>query len=289
MTLTLDTLRVVSGDPEPVSERQPLTVNVVCNTDNSILQEQVKSALKRGLPPIDPIEPHDRIAVICGGGPSLNVREVAMWQIARGADVFALNGACKALNEVGCLPTYQVLLDPRAQNVMLKGLSRSYLLASQCAPEMFDAIPENCDIGLFHCAGSAAGLVNGTLIGGSVTVGLSAINLAFTLGYREIHLYGYDSSCAQGKHHAYPQEQNDQEARRINVQVQDENGEWREFQTSIAMAKQAELFPKTAEMVINAGAILAVHGEGMVPTIWRRLVAEHNRKQAAMPILDAAE
>lgn len=331
-TLSLATLQIggaeqsVASGLEPIQftglpdDEQPLEINVVCNTDAERLHDNVRLALKRGIPAIEPIEPHGRVAVICGGGPSLAglSREVGMWQLARGADVFALNGACGHLNDIGVLPTFQIILDPRVENTKLKGMARSYLLASQCAPEMFEAVAgygttdeyagDPIDIGLFHSAGSAAGIATGTLIGGDITVGLSALNLVYTLGYRELHLYGYDSSCADddGRHHAYRQDQTPQEERRIKVKVRDENDVWREFTTSMCMAKQAELFPKAAELLINAGASIAVHGDGLIPTIWRKLVADHNlnrimaeqaqsarhereTKQAAMPILDAAE
>jgi hypothetical protein len=171
------------------------------------------------------------------------------------------------------LPTYQVLVDPRPGNVELIGLAREYLLASQCHPSLFDAVPAH-KTGLFHMVGSAMGLVNGTMIGGDVTVGLVTPNLAFTLGYREIHLYGYDSSYAEGDHHAYVQAQTDQESKTLEVFTKDHEGTPQRFVTNFAMAKQAELFPKTAALLCESGAALLVHGTGLLPAIAQSML--HN-------------
>jgi hypothetical protein len=244
----------------------PLQINVTCNTSGDITREHVKANSARPIPVVTVLEENTRHAVIVGGGPSLktNWTEILGW-IARGADVFALNGAAEFLNDRGVLPTYQVVVDPRETNVSLVGLARSYLIASQCHPAVFEVAPAH-RVGLFHMYGSANGLVDGTLIGGDVTVGLVAPNLAYTLGYRQIHLYGYDSSYADGEHHAYPQDQSEQESKRLEV-FTIVNGEKQPFTTNFAMAKQAELFPKTMQTLCEAGAVITVHGTGLIPSI----------------------
>jgi hypothetical protein len=252
----------------------PLDIRVTCNTNGSITREQVKANSERELRWITVLDANPRKCVIVGGGPSLkgNWPEILML-IAQGADVFALNGACSFMNDRGVLPTYQVLVDPRPGNVELIGLAREYLLASQCHPSLFDAVPAH-KTGLFHMVGSAMGLVNGTMIGGDVTVGLVTPNLAFTLGYREIHLYGYDSSYAEGDHHAYVQAQTDQESKTLEVFTKDHEGTPQRFVTNFAMAKQAELFPKTAALLCESGAALLVHGTGLLPAIAQSML--HN-------------
>jgi hypothetical protein len=91
--------------------------------------------------------------------------------------------------------------------------------------------------------------------------------LVHTLGFREQHLYGYDSSYEEGEHHAYPQEQTDQEQRTLEVYAKGPDGEMKKFITNFAMAKQAELFPKTVEVLVEAGTKVMVHGTGLIPTI----------------------
>lgn len=248
----------------------PLNLKVCCNTNGDKTRANVKSASERGLGVVGVLEPNDRIAIIVGGGPSLktNWTEIFYW-ISRGADIFALNGTARFFNDRCILPTYQVIMDPRAANVSMLGKAKEHLVASQCDPAVFDALPAD-HTGLFHVIGSCIengkSIVNGTLIGGNVTVGLVAMNLAYTLGYREMHLYGYDSSYAEDEHHAYDQDQTDQEKKIIQVYA-DVNGEMVPFTTNFAMAKQAELFPKTAEVLCEAGAVISVHGSGLLPTI----------------------
>lgn len=244
----------------------PLNVKVCCNTSGDKTRENVTSNSKRNLAWVKPLDEHKRIAVIVGGGPSLksNWTDMFYW-LSQGADIFALNGACKFLNDRGILPTYQVIVDPRPNQQDMIGFAKDYLFASQCDQGMFEAVPED-RTGLFHMAGSAMGLVNGTLVGGDVTVGLVTPNLAYTLGYRNMHLYGYDSSYEEGEHHAYPQNQTDQESRTIEVYTK--TGEQlNKFLTNLAMAKQAELFPKVAQMLCDAGAVLHVHGSGLLPSV----------------------
>jgi hypothetical protein len=244
----------------------PLQIKVCCNTDGDRTKEHVKSAAARNLAVVQALEPNARHAVIVGGGPSLkwNWTEIFYW-ISEGADIFALNGTAKFFNDRCILPTFQVMVDPREANVSMLGKAKEYLIASQCHPAVFDAVnPDNT--GLFHMVGSAQGLVDGTLIGGDITVGLVAPCLAYTLGYRSMHLYGYDSSYADGDHHAYNQDQTDQEQMTLEVFAQ-VDGRMVPFTTNYAMAKQAELFPRTAELLCNHGAVITVHGTGLLPTI----------------------
>lgn len=244
----------------------PLNLTVACNTNGEKTRENIKVNIERPLRWVEPLPENGRPCVIVGGGPSLkNLWGEILYFITQGADIFALNGAAKFLNDRHVLPTYQVIVDPRPDNVALIGQARQYLMASQCDPYVLAQVPDD-DTALFHMAGSAMGLVEGTLIGGDVTVGLVAPNLAYTLGYRTIHLYGYDSSHEEGEHHAYPQGQTDQESKTLEVYVESE-GEMKTFTTNFAMAKQAELFPKTAQMLCDNGAVLMVHGTGLLPTI----------------------
>jgi hypothetical protein len=279
---------VVSGLPPP--ELRPLAIDVRCNTGNDVMADNVRSAIARRLPEITVTPAHKGTAILVGGGPSLasQVLETRWWQL-QGAHLFALNGAAKFLNDAQIVPDFQVILDPRPQNVkFLECLVGQRLLASQCAPELFDAAVElgrgNTSPAVFHMAGSALSIVSrhSTCIGGDITVGLAAMNLAYTMGYREIRLYGYDSSfpaadLGVATHHAYPQDLSDQESKELDVQVYDETGALRAFRTNFAMAKQAELFPKAAEILVNADAALYVHGTGLLPTIANAL----KRNQAA--------
>ena len=254
------------GGAEMVPPLSPLDIKVSCNTNGEKTKENVLANLKRGLAQVEALPENNRHLVIVGGGPSLKTtwQEIFVW-ILNGADVMALNGAAKFLNDRGVLPTYQLVIDPR-DNSHLIGLTKDYLIGSQVDPVTLENLPQD-RTALVHMYGSANGLVNGTLIGGDVTAGLVAMCTGYTLGYRSLHLYGYDSSYEEGEHHAYPQEQTDQEQKRLEVYARDKDGVMQKFTTNYAMAKQAELFPKTVELLCNADCTMTVHGTGLIPTI----------------------
>jgi hypothetical protein len=94
------------------------------------------------------------------------------------------------------------------------------------------------------------------IVGGGTTVGLSAMVLAYVLGYRKLHLYGYDSSYRAEATHAYAQH----DPQRVDC-VATVAG--RKFRTSLAMAKQAELFPTLADSLIDLGCLITIRGDGL--------------------------
>jgi SAM-dependent methyltransferase len=96
------------------------------------------------------------------------------------------------------------------------------------------------------------------LVGGGTTVGLSAMVLAYVLGYRKIHLYGYDSSYREDRSHAYYQF-DPQSIPCVSTVA------GRSFHTSLAMAKQAELFPQLSDSLIDLGCLITLRGDGLLP------------------------
>jgi SAM-dependent methyltransferase len=96
-----------------------------------------------------------------------------------------------------------------------------------------------------------------TLIGGGTTVGLSAMVLAYAMGFRKLHLYGYDSSYRESRH-AYPQT----DPQNVDC-VATVAG--KSFHTSLAMARQAELFPELSDSLIDLGCVITIRGDGLLP------------------------
>jgi hypothetical protein len=132
------------------------------------------------------------------------------------------------------------------------------------------AVPSD-KIGLFHCIIDHIDEYlpqhkEATLVGGGVTSGLSAMSVAFVLGYRKLHLYGYDSSDRGGASHAYDQHETDAEKRRLTVWVNDKS-----FTTQFAMFKQAEGFPQFAQLLADQDCIITVHGDGLLPAVARSM------------------
>lgn len=210
---------------------------------------------------------HDGHAILVGGGPSLeaDLPEIR-WRVAQGQTVFALNGAAKYLHEHGIKADLGVVLDPRQNNVkFITPHAREWLIASQCHPDVVQAAAEGkMRLWHFFADGITDLLPKGrpaSLIGGGMTVGLTAMCLAYDMGYRQLHLYGYDSSNAGNAAHAYEQSETAPEARYLTVWC---NG--REFQCGPGMYAQANAFPDVANGLAGAGAVITVHGDGLLPT-----------------------
>lgn len=260
-------LGIITFDTEPSPGGfVPLNLNLSCNTNGDKTRENVRHALTLDLTVIRPKEASPYTAVLVGGGPSLqdDIEQIRLLQV-NGFHIFALNGSAKFLNEHSIVPDYQVIIDPRPENVSLLGEAFGYLIASQCDPALFDKVKDK-NTALFHLAGSAYDMVDDTVIGGNVTVGLTTMCLAFTMGYRSLHLYGYDSSFEDNQH-AYPQDRTDQEQVLLDVKAKDKFGEDQHFKTNYPMAKQADLFPGMVQMLTAESCKIFVHGKGLLPTI----------------------
>ncbi len=246
-----------------------MKIETTCNTSDEVLFSNIKiNSADDTVPWVKQTKAHDGHAVIVGGGASIRdwVDEIRMRQ-ENGQVIFALNGAAKWLKENGITAEFCVIVDARQSNIDFIGYADIHLLSSQCHPDLFDSdnslyitlwhqeYPDNMpefeaalpDTQPEHC-----------LIGGGTTVGLSALPLVYALGYRVMHLYGYDSSYADDKLHAY--EQNDPQ--RVNCEI---TVAGRKFNTTLAMARQAELFPQLSDSLIDLGCMITIRGDGLLP------------------------
>lgn len=257
-----------AGPPKGFVSSQIQEIRTGVNTPDEMIFAQIDINSARVLPWIEPREAHDRVAVIVGGGPSLK-KSLAMLRghAEAGHAIFALNNTAHFLGQHDVKPDAQIIIDPRPENLpFVEGRpAASYILASQCHPSLFEAL-EGEPVTVLQLA--IEGIYDhipktATVVAGTTTAGLYALNVAYTLGYREIHLYGYDSSDADdGEAHAYPQNETDPEKKRLEVWVAGKR-----FRSSFAMYKQAERFQGIAQMLAEAGATIHVHGDGLLPTI----------------------
>lgn len=245
-----------------------MKIEAYCNTPDEKLLENVSINSKRPLKWIVREEPNDLHAVIVGGAPSVSqwLDEIRIRQES-GQIIFALNGAAKFLRENGIIADYCVVIDARNFNTGFLNYAKTDLLASQCHPSMFELsktpvlwhqeypdLLDKFDACLPEDAPAHA------LIGGGTTVGLSAMALVYALGYRFMHLYGYDSSYREGSLHAYPQD----DPQRLICEA---TAFGKTFQTTIAMAKQADLFPALSNRLIDLGCEITIRGDGLLPWV----------------------
>ncbi len=241
-------------------------VVVTCNTPDDVLHENIRVNSRRDTEWLFARPAHDRIAVICGSGPSLKDNDD--WaRHGVDADVFALNGSAGYLSKCCVQPDYQVILDPQAATADLIGPAKAHLFASQVDPTCFDIVP-NAMLWHLQVEGIDDLLPSDhrqrdyTLIGGASSVGTTALIVAYALGYRTIHVYGVDSSYRDGKSHAFAQPMNDGEpCASVRFSGKD-------YITSLTMKLQAERFPYIARLLEREGCAVHVHGEGLLPDIW---------------------
>lgn len=259
------------SDQEQLSQ-----LNVVPNTGDVGLFSNIESSAKRGLRELEACVDQMPPAVIVGGGPSLNsTLESIRHMKACGATIFALNNAARFLYENGITADLQIILDAREANAEFldRRWAGEVLLCSQCHPALFDRAAEiGLPVRIWHPVMEGIEKYipheNPLLVGGGITVGLSGMCVVYTLGHRELHLFGCDSCHSEKLHHAYEQILNDQD------ELTEVAVEGRVFRCSVAMAAQAQHFQPVAEMLANLDCEITVHGDGLIPHIANRMTVE---------------
>lgn len=262
-----------------------MEIEVFCIAPNEELFSQIRENCAATRRWAKAIPAHDGAAVLVGGGPSLrkNLDGVRMRQ-EHGQKVFALNGACKFLNDNGITPDYQVLLDPQPLLIDYIGDAKEHLVASQCHPSILKALP-NATLWHLDVEGAKEQIPpfddDYCLVGGGITVGLSAMCVAYSMGYRAIHCYGYDSSYADdGQDHAYaaPADVGSKVVhKRLDHNTIVVTYAGKKFNTSLCLFQQAQTFQKTAGDLIELGCLITVNCDGLL----RSIVDENNRLTAA--------
>lgn len=238
-------------------------LSVISNTAKVEVHQNVRYACARDLPWLPLLDAHDKQAVIVAGGPS--VKETLPEILKRqqdGQTIVAVNGSARWLNGHGVVPDLHIIIDARPENAEFIADSKEHYLASQCAPEVFDRAK---NVTVFHMNTEGIESVipktkEAHLISSGSTVGLAAMAVMYCLGYRALHLHGFDSSY-DTSHHAYPQTQNDGDTL-VEVMV---NGE--KFKSAPWMVAQAQQFQELATQLANAGTVITVAGRGLLPFI----------------------
>ena len=262
----------IVGDFKVTPDTLNDAIPIKCNTDDDIVLDQVRSACERLLPWLNVSDPHGGTAVLVGGGPSVLAYLPTIKEQSKTATIFAFNGTMGLLCDHGIPVDQFVLLEAREESTRFldRGEAYNYLISSQCHPSAFTKV-RGKRVTLWHPHYAGVQEIIGdrecALIGGGSTVGLQALSIAFALGFRNIHLYGYDSSYSTGAGHAYPQPENDND-RADEVRV---NG--KTFLATNWMVRQAVEFQSAAQQLAEADTVVSVHGFGLLPEIAARMAA----------------
>jgi uncharacterized Rossmann fold enzyme len=244
---------------------------VFCNTSDEQIAANVRTNTSRDVPWLMQKPEHDGVAVIVGGGPSVADH---IYDIARlfggGAHVFAINNASRYLRYHGITPDWQVTCDAKKEtSTLVDPDARGHLFASQVDPETLAAAPNptlwHLETGDVEQHFPAERVKRGgyALIGGGASSGNSALCLAYCMGYRTIHVFGFDSSNRGEASHAYDQPMN------FGIPIVEVTWAGMTYQASVAMKAQAEKFMITGQALQQLGCAIHVHGDGLLPTMWR--------------------
>lgn len=249
---------------------KPLTLDVTLFNVPEGIPAYIERNIARGLEEFKPaLCVNDGTFVICGAGPSLakfakEIRE----ERERGRPICAAKGAHDWLCENDLHPDLFVSIEPRDRRNNLKCDSDRtiYLLASRCAPEVFDHLKDK-PLMIWHAA--SAENENEvfrkhkmrTLVGGLSTSGLRAVNIGYFLGFRKFVMYGMDSCNAEDG--MTKRVDGSQSGQTIDVVVGGPNG--RKFTCNVAMAKQAQdynyLFTMMPDITVD------IMGDGLLAAI----------------------
>ena len=250
----------------------------VCNTALEEIKANVMSACSRDLPWFDFQWTAPRIdyqVCVVGGSPSL---KDSLDELRRrrdfGQQVWALNGSFDYLMSQGIRPDAHVIIDARAENAAfvqrpIKGVR--YFIASQCHPDVFDAL-EGYDVTLIHC--QSEGMEEWLseekdrplhLLGAGTTVAMKAMLIAELQGAGALHLIGMDSCYQADEHHAYRQDLNNGELL-MDLIYGD-----RTFRCAPWMIGQAQDFIDYAS---RYEGVITVAGDGLLAHIAREGVPE---------------
>lgn len=247
-----------------------LNVLVISNTPDEKIQDNIRYSSKKYDQWLQLQSENDLDAIMIGGGSSVNhdIDEIKALQ-DKGGMVFAVNGASKWAREHDIHVDYQVILDAKEEtHYLVDPQAERHLLASQCDKKTLEAAD---NLTLWHLAVDEVEnylppervLKGGyVIVGAGVSAGTTALCVAYTQGFRKLHIFGYDSSYHEGQSHAYPQP--------MNELMPTVNVEWggKSFQTSVAMKAQAEKFGITATALKEMGCDLHLYGEGLLQTIY---------------------
>lgn len=247
------------------------------NVEERRVVDNIKANLSLGVQEVGPFDAQDTEVMLLCGGPSLNdFTDEIVAQNKAGMPAITVNGSYNWLIQHGGRPGAQIIVDAREFNRRFTEpavLACKYLVSSQCDPSLVASLPRS-QTWLWHGAGDAVNSALGEWakesgidrewypVPGGTTVTLRALPLLAMLGFRRIHVYGFDSCLRGDAHHAYAQPEND------GCGVMAISVAGREFLCHGWMVKQAQEFQEVVRhLLIPAGVELAVHGDGLISAI----------------------
>lgn len=256
-----------------------LTLRGMTNVSDQVFQANIASAIRRGHPQLRRQAPQgDRICLV-GGGPSLTDTMPELLDLLHeGAKLVTVNGAYQWALEHNLTPSVQVMIDGRALNRRFLDpplLRCNYLIASTCAPEVWDALEGREKVWIFHPVtreDPAAKILddyylkNWESVPGGTTVMSRAIFALRLLGYLRFDAFGLDCCWLGDRHHAYEQPENNKD-KRWEVRVHP-TGHPEQTQTFCCSGWHLKAYEDWLQIIRTSGDqwLLNVHGPGLLAT-----------------------
>jgi hypothetical protein len=276
--------------------------------DFPTIRENVKYCSGLGIKFFIPtLTPHTHEAVLVGSGPSVKTQIKNLQKKNRDRTpggkycFFGIKGGHDFLLENGIEPHFGIAVDPlekiHRENFLKKAERCTYFIASQCHPTLFDSlIARGEQVVIWHLLTDnllkwsqeeGSPIFQHYFIPGGSTSGLRSIVLAYAMGFRKFHLYGYDCCLSLAK----PNDKKptlrkvggeicdgfDEKGREKAIEVfVGEGSDRRAFWADRAMASQCTEFQQLLKSMQRDHDPFTVraYGQGMIQHITRLLYKE---------------
>ena len=183
-------------------------VNMRVETKNCVpdgnIQENIRYALSKDLKFVWQCREHQKMAVVCSGGPTLDkFYDAIKKDQADGGLVFCVKHSHDKLIERGIVPFGCILLDPRSHVqdfIENPHPDVRYFTATMCHPSTLDRLIEKkATIWAYNALVGAGedkilGPLNHMMVPGGSTSATRGLALLRVVGFRRFRLYGYDSN-----------------------------------------------------------------------------------------------
>lgn len=237
-----------------------------CVVDGEGLDRNLTSVLARGLPQCrEQPARAGRLAVV-GGSPSVRefLDELRGWP----GEIWAINGAYDFLLEHGIVPHGFIGVDPLpglAEYVRNARRETTFYLSGLLDPSVFDALAGN-KVELWFPEQDAVKWPPGLwLVGGGTTAMTRVPFLARLLGWRDIAIFGADSSFTGDRYcYGYGKYGEDSKANVLKVRVGDE---W--FDTELGLMKQVAQLGVIAQHFDSDKGVISFRCRGLLDAYLR--------------------
>lgn len=277
-----------------VGEEAPL-VPLLLSMEGCATQEEmnanVGASIARGYTPINGLlDAFSGTISIVGAAPSIRSTYTELQ-----GDVMACNSALGFLLEKGIVPKFAMMWDahPLVATFAVPHPDITYLVGARCHPSVFDRLA-GCKVIGWHAGGDhnikeylETNSINEPMINGGSAAVTRAMYLAYALGYRDLHVFGADSSYSdEGATHV-----NGSVVPEKDMRVWVGNGAGnKSFRTTPEWCAQVEEFKAIYAHFHNyCGAEIKVYGDGMLPHVYRILETMKMPREEYLRKLQAGE